>query len=89
MTVQKVKDKFTLPGFILIFLILAAGLISAGYIYYQNYEQRYRAEVERRLSAVAGLKIGELVQWRKERLGYGAIFHRNGNFSGLVRRYLE
>ncbi|MCX5647751.1 MAG: hypothetical protein NTX40_06945, partial [Planctomycetota bacterium] len=40
----------------LIFVILAAGIVTAGYFYYRNYEEQYRAEVERQLSAIAELK---------------------------------
>lgn len=35
------------------------------------------------------LKVGELVLWRKERLGNGAVLFRNITFSALVRRFLE
>ena len=50
-----------------------AGIVSTGYFYYRNYEQKYRAEMEQQLSAIAELKVGELVQWRKERLGDASI----------------
>jgi PAS domain S-box-containing protein len=73
----------------LIFVCLAIGIVAAGYLYYRNYEKRYRSEVERQLSAVADLKVGELVQWRKERLADGAVFFKNGSFSGFVRRFFE
>jgi PAS domain S-box-containing protein len=73
----------------LIFVCLAAGIVAAGYFYYRNYEKHYRSEVERQLSAVADLKVGELAQWRKERLADGAVFFKNGSFSGLVRRFFE
>jgi len=76
-------------AFILIFIVLASGIVVAGYFYYRNYEKRYRAEVERQLSAIADLKAAELVQWRQERLGDAAIFYKNPNFSDLVRLYLQ
>jgi PAS domain S-box-containing protein len=76
-----------LPG--LIFVCLATGIVAAGYFYYRNYQQNYRSEVERQLSAVADLKVGEVVQWRKERLADGAVFFKNGSFSGFVRRFVE
>jgi two-component system cell cycle sensor histidine kinase/response regulator CckA len=73
---------------ILIFVLLAAGIVAAGSLYYRNYEKQYRAEVESQLSAIADLKVGELVQFRRERLGDGAILFRNASFSALVRRFL-
>ncbi len=74
---------------LLIFALLAAGIVTTGYLYYRNYERQYRLGVEQQLSAIAELKASELVQWRKERLGDGAVFFNNESFSGLVRRYLE
>jgi hypothetical protein len=47
------------------------------------------AEVERQLSAIADLKVGELVQWRQERLADGSILFQNASISDLVRRFLE
>ncbi|MDP2997191.1 MAG: ATP-binding protein [Bryobacterales bacterium] len=74
---------------ILILAFLAAGIVTAGYLYYRNYEKQYRAEVEGQLSAIAGLKVGELAQFRKERLADAAVLFRNVSFSALIRRFLE
>jgi len=73
----------------LIFVVLAAGIVTAGYLYHRNYEQQYRAEVERQIAAIAELKAVELADWRKERLGDAAVFFRNAAFSALVRRYFD
>jgi diguanylate cyclase (GGDEF)-like protein/PAS domain S-box-containing protein len=83
------KDNHTPYVLILLFLILAAGMITAGYLYYRNYTSQHRVEVERQLSAIADLKVGELVQWRKERFGDAAVFFGNEAFSSLVRRYFN
>jgi len=49
-------------------LTLAVGLV------YINFHQRYhKDEVEREISSIAELKIEELLRWRAERLGDGAI----------------
>lgn len=76
-------------AFILIFIILAAGIVTAGYLFYKSYGKRYRAEVERQLSTIADLKADEIARWRRERLGDAHVFYNNSNFSGLVRHYLE
>ena len=76
-------------AFLLVFLLLAAGIVTTGWLYYRNYEQHYRTEMERQLSAIAELKIDELVQWRKERFEDGAILFKNAAFSDLVRRFFE
>ncbi len=76
-------------GFIVIFLLLAASLCTVGYFYYQNYENNYRVEAERQLSAIAELKVGELTGWRRERLADGSVFFKNATFYGLVQRFLQ
>jgi PAS domain S-box-containing protein len=75
--------------FLLIFVVLAAGITSVGYVSYQSYERHYRVEVEQELSAIAALQVNDLTQWRMERLGDGDLFFKNPAFSSLVRRYLE
>ena len=75
--------------FALICFVLALGIVAGGYLYYRNYEQQFRTEAEQQLSAIAELKVGELAQWRKERLADGGILFKNASFSALVRRFLE
>jgi PAS domain S-box-containing protein len=74
---------------LLLFLVLAAGIITAGYLFYRSYARNFRGEVERGLSSIAELKVGQLVQWRKERLADASVFYRNRAFSGLVERLLK
>jgi PAS domain S-box-containing protein len=72
-----------------ILVLLATGIVTSGYLYYREYERSFRAEIEQQLSAVADLRVGELVEWRKERLGDAAVFLGNDAFSRLVRRWFE
>ena len=75
--------------FILIFALMAAGIVTVGYRYYRNYEQNFRAEAGRQLSAVAELKVVELEQYRKERLWDASTLFKNPAFSSLVRRFFR
>src|SRR5208283_4982754 len=61
----------------------------AGIFYYRQYARNFRAEAELRLSTIAGLKVDELVQYRKERLGDANTFYNNSAFSERVRHFLE
>ena len=72
-----------------IFVLLAAGIISVGYYYQRQYERSYRTQVEHQLSAIADQKVGELVQWRFERLNDGAVLFKNRALTELVRRVVE
>lgn len=73
----------------LVFLLLGSGIIGTGAFSYLSYKQHNRTEVEHQLSAIADLKVGELSQWREERLADAAILFNNPSFSLLVRRFLE
>jgi PAS domain S-box-containing protein len=72
---------------IVIFVILAGGILVSGHLYFRHLEEKYRLESERTLSAIADLKVAELLLWRKERLGDGAVIHGNSAFSNLVGRH--
>ncbi len=83
------KKQQSLKLSILIFALLAACILTAGYFYYSDYEHKYRTVVEGQLSAIAELKVGELVQWRKERIADAELFYNNEVFSILVKRYFK
>ena len=68
---------------------MTLGIVTAGYLYYRNYERNYRTEVERHLTAIADLKTGEIVEWRRERLGNASVFYKNTAFSLLIERYFD
>jgi len=73
----------------LIFVLLAAGVIIAGYRYYANYAANYRVLLENQLSTIAELKTADLAHWRQERVGDASLFYKNPSFSALVERYFE
>jgi len=83
------KDRYTLPVLLLIFTVLSAGILAAGVLLYQDQQTRYRTEVERKLSAVADLKVDELSRWKKERMADSNVFYRNGAFSKLASRFFQ
>jgi PAS domain S-box-containing protein len=74
---------------VLTFSALAIGIVTLGTFYYRNYERHFRSEVERQLSAIAELKVGELAQWRTERFGDANVLHQNAAFTRLVRSFMN
>jgi len=74
---------------LLIFSILAAGIIVTGYFSYQQFEQNHRLEIERQLATIADLKVSQLVHWREEQIRDGGLLFKNRAFSALVRFVLE
>ncbi len=74
---------------VLIFILATTGIVAAGYFSFHNYHKLFRSEMERQLSTIADLKISELIQWRKERLGDAEVFYNNAGFSDLVKQFFE
>jgi len=74
---------------LLAFFGLVVGSVGGSAFYYRNFKRHYRAEVERQLNVIAGLKVDELVRYRQERLADAAVFYKNAAFSALVRRHFE
>ena len=84
------KIESRIPGkFLILFAVIAAGIVSAGYFYYHGYEKFYRDKNEQELSAIAELKVDELKVWREERLADAALIFENAPLADLVRRYFQ
>jgi hypothetical protein len=80
------KEHRLLLALVLVFVCLAAGIMTVGYLSYQHFARQYRSQVESQLSAVADLKVAELGRWRFERLGDAGVVFENVTFSNLVAR---
>lgn len=83
------KNNKTPYGLIIIFVLLAAGFIIAGYLYYHNNEIQYKIEMGNKLTAIAELKINDIRQWRLERLGDANTLYENVVFSENVDSFLR
>ncbi|MGB7566663.1 MAG: PAS domain S-box protein [Chitinivibrionales bacterium] len=83
------KENTKSLGLIIAFIVLSLAIISCSALYYHHYELNFRALAEGQLSAIAKLKVDDLMEWRKERLADGAIFYRNSDFAALVKRYFK
>ncbi len=71
---------------LLLFLLLATGIVVAGFWYYHGYRRQYRDQIEHKLEAVATLKANEISQWRRERLEDGIDLTDNPLFASLAAR---
>ncbi len=78
----------SLAMFVLVFVIIAAGIGAAAYLSYSNHEQRFRQQVESQLSSIGALKADGLQVWRRGRINDVEILGRNPAFGALVQRYL-
>jgi len=82
-------DKRTLYYLIGTFIFLSGGIVMAGYYYYRNYEQRYETQIERQLSAIADLKVGQIIKWKNERHADAFDLFNNIAFSALVEEFIQ
>jgi PAS domain S-box-containing protein len=64
-------------------------MVTAAYLYFRDFQERYQVQVEQELSAIAGLKALEIARWQQERLRDGAQFLDNAAFADLVQRHLH
>ena len=61
---------------VLVFVIVATGIVTTGYLIHQGAEERYRAEVDSGLAAGMAQKADELAEFRKERLEEAGFFRQ-------------
>ncbi len=62
---ERGMSKWVLIG---LFSVIALALMAGGYWFYRNEVQEIRKEKTDNLKAIAGLKVNQIVRWRKERL---------------------
>ncbi len=75
--------------FIVLFYVLASSASVLGFIYYKSIEKNLLADTIDQLSAIADLKVRQIIQWRDERLADGIFLSGNTphirQFSGLIK----
>ena len=83
------KEKSIIPVLILVFAVLATGIVAAGCLLYRSQQDSVRTQAEHKLAAVADLKASELSRWKNEKLADAGVLYKNLAFSALVRRCIE
>ena len=76
------------PPYFMVFIVFTAMILAIAYDLYRRTEVKFRKEVESQLLSVSALKSGELIRWRQERLGDGALF-QSTSITAALRRLLE
>jgi PAS domain S-box-containing protein len=81
----KIREYLTSTHTLLVLMAILTVLVAAAYNIY--FERSGRERVEGQLESISQLKVAELVQWRRERLGDGDVFHANSSFIELLESY--
>jgi len=74
-TVENAEPRAWYP-LVLIFAILALGILLGGAFYYRTYERQFRTRIEQQLAVITELKAAQIVQWRRERLADATYIRR-------------
>lgn len=74
--------------FILIFALLAAGIVLTGFLSFQKHEKEYRFGMEQQLSAIVTLKAARIADWLAERRADAAELASNPAFTERVDKWL-
>jgi PAS domain S-box-containing protein len=74
---------------VMIFILFTVLLIMAGILFYSSQRDRIYHEQENSITAIATLKIGQIMQWHSERIGDATIVRDNDSFTRVIRQYLR
>ena len=72
----------------MIFLLLAAGIATVGYLYYEKEKERVWASQERELASIAHLKVRQIISWRRERWANANALFANRGLAQLAEQFL-
>ena len=73
-------------GLAFTFVALAAGISVAGYGYHRAQEDNIESGIRNQLSAIADLKVRQIVAWRRERIGDAVVIAGNPALDALSGR---
>jgi PAS domain S-box-containing protein len=74
---------------VITFILLSAGILISGYFYYENQKKYIKKHEQESLAAIADLKVGQITNWRKERLGDAKIILGNRLIIPFIREFLN
>ena len=74
---------------LIIFFLLSVGIGIASYIYYKSQLINFKKDKQESISAIADLKVSQIVEWRRERIGDGAIIQDNPFIAPNIQQYLD
>jgi signal transduction histidine kinase len=75
--------------FLLILSILVISISTVGLLYYESQKKQIRKEKQNELSAIADLKVSQIITWRKERLADAVTIRENLFLAPRIRRLLN
>ena len=76
-------------GVLVSFIVSTVVIIGTAFLYYQYQQNNIIALKQNELSAVADMKVTEIVNWRNERLGDGTMIARNPMITHHIQSFMQ
>jgi two-component system sensor histidine kinase/response regulator len=83
---QKQQKPATPWPLIVLFMIISSGVILAGAFYFKTQKENLILNSKQELATIADLKMRQITQWRKERMGDGIFLSHNVS---MIRQYSQ
>lgn len=83
------KKRTTLFIAVMIFIIVSILIIVAGVLSYQSQKKSIKNSAKQQLAAIADLKVREIQNWRRERIGDASVIYNNEAFASSVYEYFN
>ncbi len=74
---------------LVVFILLMTGIIATGYLYYEKQKARFVENIKNDLVAITVLKVGQIVNWTKERLADAEVIMCNRIMSGHITDFID
>ncbi|MEW6714480.1 MAG: ATP-binding protein [Nitrospirota bacterium] len=74
---------------VIIFVFLATGILTAGYLYFRDHEKHYMVKVGQELSAIKELKVNQIASWREERINDVMVLSGSQAVINSISRFIE
>ncbi len=74
---------------LIVFTLLMIGIIAAGYLYYEKQKARFVENVKNDLVAITVLKVGQIANWRKERLAEAQVILGNRIMARHIKEFMD
>jgi len=74
---------------LLVYLILSLGIGATGFLYYSQQRQQFVEDKKHELMAIGQLKVNQIRNWRKERLGDALSIQSNAMISKNIKDWIK
>ncbi len=86
---QSKREKKTPWNLIIAFFLLAIAIITSGFIYYTDQKKTIKQNKQLELSAIADLKVQQIMSWRKERISDAVLITGNSMILDVIKDFLQ